>query len=294
MSKRVDDEDALRVLTIDLEEWFHLLDYDATRTEAEWRKFEVRIYENTERLLRILEETGSSATFFVIGWIARTYPDLVRRIAEKYPVGSHTENHQLIWQQDASAFREDVRASVRRLEDITGRKVDTFRSPGFSIRPSEAWAFEILAEEGIEVDSSIFPAKASHGGWPGFPSSSPVLVKGNGFTIKEFPMSVEHFAGRSFGFAGGGYFRLCPYSLLRRWTREHEDYSLSYIHPRDLDPGQPMVPGLPLVRRFKSYYGLAGAEKKLRRYLTDFSFTDLRTAAEQVDWASAPIVRIQE
>ena len=284
----------MRILTFDLEEWFHLLDYDATRTEAEWGKFEVRIYENTERLLRIMEDTGSRATFFVIGWIAKTYPDLVRRIAEKYPVGSHTENHQLVWQQTPEQFRADVRASVRRLEDITGRKVDTFRAPGFSIRPSEKWAFEILAEEGIAVDSSIFPAHASHGGWPGFPSEGPALIQGNGFTIKEFPMCLEHLAGHSFVFAGGGYFRLCPYPLLRRWTREHPDYSLSYIHPRDLDPGQPMVPGLPLVRRFKSYYGLAGAERKLRRYLADFPFTDLRTAVESVDWASVPVVRLEE
>lgn len=292
MSKRVDDEDALRVLTIDLEEWFHLLDHDATRTEAEWGKFEVRIYGNTERLLRILEDTGASATFFVIGWIARTYPDLVRRIAEKYPVASHTENHQLVWQQSPEAFREDVRASVRRLEDIIGRKVDTFRAPGFSIRPSEAWAFEVLAEEGIEFDSSIFPAKASHGGWPGFPSDSPVLIKGNGFTIKEFPVSVERLSGQTFAFAGGGYFRLCPYPLLRLWTRDHPDYSLCYIHPRDLDPGQPMVPGLPLIRRFKSYYGLAGAEKKLRRYLSEFAFTDLNQAGSQIVWPFMPVVHV--
>lgn len=281
-----------RILTVDLEEWFHLLDHDATRTEAEWEKFEVRIYENTGRLLRLLEETGSSATFFVIGWIARTYPDLVKRIAEKYPVGSHTENHQLIWQQTPEQFREDLRSSIHRLEDITGKRVDAFRAPGFSIRPSEAWAFEILAEEGIAVDSSIFPAHASHGGWPGFPSEKPVLVQGDGFTIKEFPITMKRFAGRSFVFSGGGYFRLCPYPLLRRWTREHPDYSISYIHPRDLDPGQPMVPGLSLVRQFKSYYGLAGAEDKLRRYLTEFPSVDLRSAEQSVDWTRTEVIAL--
>ena len=284
----------MHVLTIDLEEWFHLLDLDATRTEAEWGKFEVRIYENTERVLRILEDTGSSATFFVIGWIARRYPDLVRRIAENYPVGTHTENHQLIWQQTPRQFRADLRSSVQRLEDIKEKKVDAFRAPGFSIRPTEVWAFEILAEEGITIDSSIFPAHASHGGWPGFPADSPVLVQCNGFTIREFPMSLKHFAGQSFVFAGGGYFRLCPYPLLRRWTREHPEYSICYIHPRDLDPGQPMVPGLPLVRRFKSYYGLGGSENKLRRYLTDFQFTDLRQAEASVDWASMPVIHVQK
>ena len=282
----------MRVLTFDLEEWFHLLDHDATRTEAQWGSYDVRIHENTDRLLRILEDTGSRATFFVIGWIARTYPELVRRIADRYPIGTHTENHQLVWQQSREQFREDVHASVCRLEDITGQEIDTFRAPGFSIRPSEAWAFEVLAEEGIAVDSSIFPAHASHGGWPGFPSETPVLVQGNGFSIKEFPMTVKHFAGRSFVFSGGGYFRLCPYPLLRRWTREHPDYSISYIHPRDLDPGQPMVPGLSLARKFKSYYGLAGAEKKLRRYLSGFSFTDLRSADALVDWSAAPTVLI--
>ena len=289
MSKRTEPE-ALRVLTFDLEEWFHLLDYDATRTEEQWGRFEVRIYENTERLLRILEDTGSRATFFVIGWIARTYPDLVRRIAEKYPVGSHTENHQLVWQQTPEQFRADVRSSLHRLEDITGRKVNAFRAPGFSIRPAEKWAFEILSEEGITVDSSVFPARASHGGWPGFPAEGPSIIQGNGFAIKEFPVSVKHLAGRPFAFSGGGYFRLCPYPLLRRWTREHSDYSLTYVHPRDLDPGQPMLSGLSLLRRFKSYYGLDHAERKLRSYLTDFTFIDLSTALRSVDWDHAPFV----
>lgn len=282
----------LRILTFDLEEWFHLLDHDATRTEAQWGSYEVRIHGNTERLLRILENTGSRATFFVIGWIARTYPELVRKVAERYPIGTHTENHQLVWQQTREQFREDVHASVCRLEDITGQKVDTFRAPGFSIRPTESWAFEVLAEEGIAVDSSIFPVHASHGGWPGFPSEKPVLVQGDGFNIKEFPITLKHLAGRSFVFSGGGYFRLCPYPLLRRWTREHQDYSISYIHPRDLDPGQPMVPGLSLARKFKSYYGLAGAEKKLRRYLAEFPSVDLRSAEQSVDWTRTEVITL--
>ena len=282
----------LRILTFDLEEWFHLLDHDATRTEAQWGSYEVRIHGNTERLLRILEDTGSRATFFVIGWIARTYPELVRKVAERYPIGTHTENHQLVWQQTREQFQEDVHASVCRLEDITGQKVDTFRAPGFSIRPSESWAFEVLTEEGIAVDSSIFPAHASHGGWPGFPSEKPVLVEGDGFNIKEFPITLKHLAGRSFVFSGGGYFRLCPYPLLRRWTREHQDYSISYIHPRDLDPGQPMVPGLSLARKFKSYYGLAGAEKKLRRYLAEFPSVDLRSAEQSVDWTRTEVITL--
>lgn len=113
-----------------VEEWFHLLDNDSTRSEAEWVRYPVRIYENMERIFRILEDTDTRATFFVIGWIARTYPDLVRRIAEKYEIGSHTMNHQLVWQQNRKAFKEDVSASVSLLEDITGKTGAVFPRTG--------------------------------------------------------------------------------------------------------------------------------------------------------------------
>ncbi|MBR6346281.1 MAG: polysaccharide deacetylase family protein [Bacteroidales bacterium] len=273
----------MNILTFDLEEWFHLLDFDATRGEEQWKGFEVRIYENTERILRLLDGSGSSATFFVIGWIAKTYPDLVRRISEKYEIGSHTDSHELVNVMGPVRFREDLKASKARLEDITGRKVEAFRAPGFSIGKDEKWALEILAEEEIKYDCSIFPARASHGGWDGFPANSPALVKTNSGDILEFPMSTHRIAGREIAFTGGGYFRLCPYPLLRKWSREAGDYLISYIHPRDLDAGQKVLPGLSAVRRFKSYYGLKGAGAKLRRYLSDFSFTDVRTAARNID-----------
>ena len=106
----------MNILTFDIEEWFHLLDNDSTRSEEQWKGFEVRIYENMERIFRILEETDTKATFFVIGWIAKTYPDIVRQIASKYQVGSHTMNHQLVWQQSREAFKEDVSSSIKLLE----------------------------------------------------------------------------------------------------------------------------------------------------------------------------------
>ena len=108
----------MNILTFDIEEWFHLLDNDSTRSEEQWKRFEVRIYENMERIFRILEETDTKATFFVIGWIAKTYPDIVRQIASKYQVGSHTMNHQLVWQQSREAFKEDVSSSIKLLEKV--------------------------------------------------------------------------------------------------------------------------------------------------------------------------------
>jgi polysaccharide deacetylase family protein (PEP-CTERM system associated) len=282
----------MNILTFDVEEWFHLLDFDATRTESEWSKYEVRIYENVERILRILEDTNTSATFFIIGWVAKTYPDLIRNIANKYQIGCHTMNHQLVWQQSREDFRRDVETGVKMLEDITGKKVECFRAPGFSVREQDAWAFEVLADAGIKYDCSVFPATHAHGGMPSYPKACAGIIEYNGVRMKEFPVSFKTVAGKHIIFSGGGYFRLFPYGLIKRWSKESGDYLLSYIHPRDLDAGQPMLEGLPLSRRFKSYVGLKGAESKLRRWLTDFKFIDLATANDIIDWDVVPVVRL--
>lgn len=276
----------MNILTCDVEEWFHLLDCDATRTENEWKNYEVRIYDNVERIFRVLEDTNTKATFFIIGWIAKTYPDLVKKIAEKYQIGCHTMNHQLVWQQTPEEFKADVEEGVKMLEDITGKKVECFRAPGFSIRESEAWAFEILAELGIKYDCSVFPAAHAHGGMPSYPKAAPGIIEYHGIQMKEFPVGFKTIVGKHIMFSGGGYFRLFPYSLIKTWTKASGDYLLSYIHPRDLDAGQPMIKSLPAARKFKSYVGLKGAEQKLRRWLTDFQFVDIATADKMLDWSS--------
>lgn len=282
----------MNILTFDVEEWFHLLDFDATRGEEQWGQYEIRIYENVERILYLLEETNTKATFFVIGWVAKTYPDIVQRIAEKYEIGSHTMTHQLVWQQSPQEFRKDVEASVKLLEDITGQKVTSFRAPGFSIRESEKYAFETLHELGITTDCSVFPAQHAHGGMPSYTEQVPSLVKYNGIQIEEFPVTYKEIAGKHLIYSGGGYFRLFPYSLIKKWSKEQDKYLMSYIHPRDLDGGQPVLEGLPLSRRFKSYVGVKKAENKLRQYLTDFDFMDIRTARKQIDWSKVPVVEL--
>ena len=274
----------MNILTFDTEEWFHLLDNDSTKTEVQWDNFEVRIYDNVERILQILDDTETKATFFIIGWVAKRYPDLVKRIAQKYEIGSHTMNHQLVWQQTRDEFREDVYASKTLLEDITGKKVDAFRAPGFSIRSTETWAFDVLAELGITMDCSVFPTVHAHGGMPEYKSLGPAIIEKNGMKLKEFPITYHSIVGKNIVFSGGGYFRFFPYKLIKRWTKEQSDYLMSYIHPRDLDAGQPMIEDLSLLRKFRSYYGLNGAEMKLRRWLADFDFVDLRTADALINW----------
>ena len=282
----------MNILTFDVEEWFHLLDNSSTKSPSQWVNYEVRIHENMDRIFRILEDTNTKATFFVIGWIARTYPDVVKRIAEKYEIGSHTDKHQLVWQQTPEEFRQDADKSIKRLQDITGKEVKYFRAPGFSIRPSESWAFEILHDLGIEIDCSVFPGHHAHGGFPSYGKVEPAIIDVHGKLLKEFPISCREIGGSHIVYQGGGYFRLFPYTLIKKWAKQDKHYLLSYIHPRDLDAGQPMVPGLPLSRKFKSYVGLSGAEKKLRQFLTDFKFTDIGTADKQVEWEKARIINL--
>lgn len=282
----------MNVLTFDIEEWFHLLDFDPTRTDAEWGKYETRIYENVDRIIDILDRTDTKATFFIIGWIARKYPEVVRKISGKYQIGTHTMNHQLVWQQSKDDFRKELDTSVKLLQDISGQPVECFRAPGFSIRESESWAFDIMYESGIKYDCSIFPAKHAHGGMPSYGTAVPSIIRYGGTEIKEFPVSPHYFLGKPVIFSGGGYFRLAPYGIIRKWAEESDRYLLTYIHPRDLDYGQPVLKGLPLKRRFKSYVGLKGAASKLEKFLTDFNFNDIKSASEKIDWDKAPIVSL--
>ena len=282
----------MNILTFDVEEWFHLLDNDSTRSEEQWKNYDVRIHENMDRIFRILEDTNTKATFFIIGWIAKTYPEVVKKIAEKYEIGSHTMSHQLVWQQTQEEFKQDVDYSVKYLQDMIGKPIKYFRAPGFSIRESEPWAFETLHDLGIEIDCSVFPAHHAHGGFPSYGKAEPAIIEVNGKRIKEFPISCREMGGSHLIYQGGGYFRLFPYTLIKKLAKQDKNYLLSYIHPRDLDAGQPMVPGLPLARKFKSYVGLHGAEKKLCQFLNDFPFTDVATADASTDWSSARVIHL--
>jgi len=282
----------MKILTFDIEEWFHILDNDSTKTEKNWVNYESRIHQNMERIFDVLETTNTKASFFVLGWIAEKYPEIVRSISDKgYEIGSHTTMHQLVYQQDRNQFQTDVERSIKSLEDISGEKVKMFRAPGFSITEQNKWAFEVLYELGIEIDSSIFPAKRAHGGLPSYGSPEPSVLQYNGVQLKEFPINTQTFLSKTIIYSGGGYFRVIPYYLLKKWTIE-DDYIMSYFHPRDFDPSQPMIQSLSLQRKFKSYVGLKNAKSKLEKWLTDFEFLDIKNADNQIDWETAKRINL--
>ncbi len=274
----------MNILTFDIEEWFHILDNASTKTEREWSNFEPRIHRNMETIYGILEETKVDATFFVVGWMAERFPEVIREIADRgYEIGSHTHLHQLVYEQDRPTFYKDVEKSIKTIEDCTGKKVTSFRAPGFSIMERNKWAFEVLYELGIRVDSSVFPASRAHGGLPAYETATPSLLEYNGAVLKEFPINTRSVLGKSVIFSGGGYFRLLPYTFIKNSTKK-SDYVMTYFHPRDFDYEQPVIEGLSTSRRFKSYVGLKACESKLRKWINDFDFIDLNQAIAQVDW----------
>jgi polysaccharide deacetylase family protein (PEP-CTERM system associated) len=284
----------IHILTFDVEEWFHLLDNDSTKTIKEWSQYESRIHANMDRIFDFLEKTNRKATFFCLGWIVEKYPDVIRDIVNRgYEIGSHSRMHQLVYEQKPKSFQADLEFSIKTLEDTTGQKVKYFRAPGFSIREDSKWAFEIMASLGIEVDCSIFPAIRSHGGFPSYTKPSPSILSYKGIILKELPINYVSYFGKPLIFSGGGYFRLVPYPLIHYWTK-NSDYVMSYLHPRDFDYNQPIINELSLLRKFKSYVGLNGAAHKFEHWLTDFEFVDIGTALKSINWIEVPIVEIKD
>ncbi|MDB2624707.1 polysaccharide deacetylase family protein [Flavobacteriaceae bacterium] len=282
----------MKILTFDIEEWFHILDNNETKGKSDWVKFESRIHKNMDIIFNIIDNAKVKATFFVVGWMAEEYPEIIKAISNRgFEVGSHSHLHQLAYQLDRQMFFKDVEKSIKTLEDTTGKKVRSFRAPGFSITEHNKWAFEVLHELGIEIDASVFPAGRAHGGLASYKESKPSILKYNGIELKEFPINTHHIFGKPLIFSGGGYFRLLPYNIIKSWTSRN-DYVMTYFHPRDFDHQQPIVPGLSLTRRFKSYVGLKQCQPKLEKWLKDFDFVDLETANQIINWDQVPVVSL--
>jgi polysaccharide deacetylase family protein (PEP-CTERM system associated) len=282
----------MKILTFDIEEWFHILDTNATRTEDSWKSYESRIHANVDRILGALTKKKHRATFFCLGWIAEKHPDIIRQIDKAgFEIASHSSRHQLVYDLGPQGFKRDLLDSLHVLEDVVGKRIVTYRAPGFSVGSATPWAFDILAESGIEIDCSVFPAPHGHGGFKEYGCARPSIISINGKTLREFPINLYTLAGKSLIFSGGGYFRLLPYFVLKGLFKK-ADYCMTYFHPRDFDASQPLIKGLPLPRKFKSYYGLRNAFEKFSRLMDEFKFTDVRTAAESVDWKNAPVVQL--
>jgi polysaccharide deacetylase family protein (PEP-CTERM system associated) len=264
------------IFSVDVEDWFHILDDPSVPTINQWASLPSRVEKNFTRLLDIFEEKNVQVTCFFLGWIAERFPHLVKEVvARGHEVASHGYGHRLVYEQSRADFREDVRRVRLLLEDISGVQVVGYRAPGFSTTEETPWFFDVLAETGYQYDSSVFPAARSHGGMRQGRRDPHRVSEGQ---LLEFPITVADLLGKPLCFFGGGYLRLFPYWLIRRMA--HQVLSkgrpvVFYIHPREIDPAHPRLP-MGCRRRFKSYVNLETTETKVRRILQDFPLTTFK------------------
>ncbi len=259
--------------------------FESPMRRRHWEQFESRVEGNTEKLLGLLDQRGVHATFFILGWVAERYPSLVRRIASAgHEVASHGYAHELITAQTPIAFREDIRKAKGIIESILQQPVLGYRAPSFSITKDTMWAIQILIEEGYAYDSSIFPVVHDR---YGVPSANPQLhqLSTPAGLLWEVPPSTVKCLGVRLPVAGGGYFRLYPYVVLRALLRKLEGEGsplVMYMHPWEFDPDQPRMEGS-VLSRIRHYLNLDKTEGRIRALLQDFSFAPIRRVFPQIE-----------
>lgn len=272
----------LNALTVDVEEYYHGVEFGQALGTAVTR-LPSRVVPQTERLLDLLDRHRTRGTFFTLGVVAERHPRIVRAIAERgHELASHGWDHTPVWALGADGFRVDLRRARRALEQASGRSVRGYRAPNYSIRPDTLWAFPILAEEGFAYDSSVYPVVHDRYGFPDAPRFAHVVARRGGAELWEVPVGTARFAGTNLPF-GGGFLRLLPLPLVRgavaSINRVDRRPAVLYVHPWELDPGQPR-PAMPWRHRVRHYAGLATAEGKLDRLLAEFRFTSIERAVE--------------
>jgi polysaccharide deacetylase family protein (PEP-CTERM system associated) len=284
----------VNVLTIDVEDYFHVSAFERHIRPDEWDHFPSRVMDNTHKILDILDEFDVKATFFILGWVAKRTPDLVREIARRgHEIACHGYEHRRIYTQTREQFRADIRRSKALLEELIGEEVLGYRAPSYSISLSTFWAFDELYEAGYRFDSSIFPVRHDFYGiadWPRFSGYAIPTEHGDWRVsdcsdrgeqgLLEVPITTLRIGRKNLPIAGGGYFRLYPYCLsrwgLKRINEQEAKPFVFYFHPWELDHTQPRITGVGLKSRVRHYLNLEKTVGRLRRLLEDFSFGTIR------------------
>ncbi len=262
-------------LSFDIEDWFHMVGIDAVADPDTWSTLPSIVVDQTEWIVHTLAEADVKATFFMLGWVAERYPQLARLIADAgHELGTHSYWHRKVYDLTPEQFYEDMKRSIDVIESQSGQKILGFRAPSFSIRPGTEWAFDVLSDLGLVYDTSLFPARRGHGGYPCPPH--PHIFEGapGGRPMHELPISVMRIGPIKLPFSGGGYVRLLPGAIIRRgFDQLHKRGCpvVIYLHPRDFCPDGPRV-SVPLHRRFKSYVGLGTTRRKLAMLLGRYRF----------------------
>lgn len=268
---------ALNAMTVDVEDFFHVSAFESIIPPDRWDDYQPRVDTNTRRLMDLFARKGVKSTFFILGWVAERYPQLIKDIhAAGHEIASHGYAHRRASEQDRDEFFADVKRSKDHLEDLLGEPVTGYRAPSFSIGYSNEWAFQVLKELGFKYSSSTYPVKHDLYGtpdWPRFAYKRPE-------DIIEIPIPTLKLMGKQVPIGGGGYFRLYPYAVTQNLVakylnKEKQPYSF-YFHPWEIDPEQPRLNHAPLKSRFRHYVNLHKTESKLEKLLEDFQWSTMK------------------
>ena len=267
-----------QVLTVDVEDYFHVSAFEKVINKSDWPSLEMRVERNTYRLLELFEQKQAKCTFFTLGWVAERCPNLIKAIVEQgHELASHGFSHQRATIMTPDEFCADVSKSKQILEDTSGQAIIGYRAPSFSFNDSNIWVYEILAELGFDYSSSTYPIKHDLYGVPNWPRFKYQRPEG----ILEIPVPTVRKNDRNTGIGGGGYFRLYPYFLSKRridnyLSTEQQPYSF-YFHPWEIDPEQPRVAGASIKSRLRHYLNLSRMEAKVVRLLEDYQWDTMRS-----------------
>lgn len=292
----------MNILTFDIEEWYLEKMYFGNHAEK-YKEYDRYLCE----ILDTLDERNLKGTFFCVGGLGREFPEVVKRIAGRgHDVGCHSDVHTWLNKMTPEECLADTRKAVDSLEQVIGKKVKSYRAPAFSIGASNKWAFDVLAECGIERDASVFPAVRDFGGFAEFGQKTPAIIRYNGIELKEFPICTAKLLGKQMAYSGGGYFRFFPLWFVKKEMAK-ADYSMTYFHIGDLlheiggvmskekyeeyfkEPGTVKAR---YVRYIKSNLGKKSAFGKLKKLLHATDFMNLEQASESLDWKNQPIIEL--
>jgi len=276
----------VNAMTVDVEDYFQVSAFESDVERAAWDRYPSRVQRNTMRLLELFADHDLRATFFVLGWVAERFPELVQTIqAAGHEVASHSHLHRLVYDMSPGEFREDVRRSREVLQQAIGERVRIYRAPSFSITRKSLWALEVLVEEGFEIDSSIFPIRHDRYGIPDADRSIHQIVTPSG-PIWEVPGTVVRRFGCNLPISGGGYLRLLPLAWTLKWLRQINQREsrgfMFYVHPWEIDPQQPRVHSGSFLSRWRHYQNLDTCEAKVLSLVDAFQFDTLSAMVRNV------------
>ena len=279
LSKFVDSR-SRSILSVDVEDYFHVEAFADCVPRHTWEMYPLRVEYNTRQLLDLFDQYETKATFFVLGWVAERLPALLREIHNRgHELGCHSYWHRCVYQLNPEEFRDDTRRALDVIQQATGVRTVGYRAPSWSITQQSLWALDILADEGFEYDSSIYPIHHDIYGIPGAGASPYVHALADGRSLQEFPPATVRLLGATLPAAGGGYLRILPF-IYTKWAVQHiaEDGSnllVVYLHPWEIDPSQPRIRSK-FRSRFRHYTNLARMRGRLIQLLSTCSFQSFR------------------